>query len=65
MVTRPSGSLGGALYDGFTMLTQGLATASSAVGIDPAAFMEQFHVPLAFSLMPLGVGSMVLGQLGI
>lgn len=65
MVTRPSGSLGGALYDGFDMVMRGLATASSAVGIDPGAFMEQFHVPVAFSLMPWGVGSMVLDQIGI
>lgn len=65
MITRPSGSLGGALYDGFDMLQRGLATASSAVGIDPGAFMEQFHVPIAFSLMPLGAGSLILGQLGI
>lgn len=65
MVTRPSGSLGGMLWDGFEALQRGLATASSAVGIDPGAFMEQFHVPIAFSLMPLGVGSMLLDQAGI
>lgn len=65
MNTRPSGSLGGALYDAFDAIQAGLATASSAVGIDPAAFLEQFHVPIAFSLMPLGVGSLILGQLGI
>lgn len=65
MGTRPSGSLGGALYDGVNLLARGLATASSAVGIDPDAFMERFHVPIAFSLMPLGVGSMVLDQIGI
>lgn len=65
MVTRPSGSLGGALYDGFNMLMQGVTSASAAVGIDPDAFMEQFHVPIAFSLMPLGAGSMVLDQIGI
>lgn len=65
MNTRPSGSLGGVLYDAFGAIQSGLATASSTVGIDPAAFMEQFHVPIAFSLMPLGVGSLILGQLGI
>ncbi|HJC29899.1 MAG TPA: hypothetical protein H9759_10930 [Candidatus Dietzia intestinipullorum] len=65
MVTRPSGSLGGMLYDGFEMLQRGLGTASTAVGIDPGEFMEQFHVPIAFSLMPLGAGSMVLDQIGI
>lgn len=65
MVTRPSGSLGGALYDGFNMFMQGVSSASSAVGIDPNSFMEQFHVPVAFSLMPWGVGSMMLDQIGI
>lgn len=65
MVTRPSGSLGGMLYDGFAAIQRGLVTASSTVGIDPAEFMEQFHVPIAFSLMPLGAGSLVLEQTGI
>ncbi|OAV79566.1 hypothetical protein [Dietzia sp. 111N12-1] len=65
MVTRPDGSIGGALYDVFGMIQAGLATASSAVGIDPGAFMQQFYVPIAFSLMPLGAGSLILDQLGI
>src|SRR5699024_5226081 len=65
MVTRPSGSLGGMLYDGFEMLQRGLGTASTAVGIDPGEFMEQFHVPIAFSLVRLGAGSMVRDQIGI
>ncbi|AVM64612.1 hypothetical protein C3V38_09670 [Dietzia sp. oral taxon 368] len=46
-------------------IQSGLATASSAVGIDPAAFMEQFQVPIAFSLMSLGVDNLILRQLGI
>lgn len=65
MDIRPSGSLGGALHDGFNMLAQGLATASTAVGIDPVAFFDQFRVPIAFSLMPLGAGSLILDQIGI
>ncbi|MBS7548981.1 hypothetical protein [Dietzia massiliensis] len=46
-------------------IQSGLATASSAVGIDSAAFMEQFQVPIAFSLMSLGVDNLILRQLGI
>lgn len=46
-------------------MVAGLATASSAVGLDFATIQEQFPVPVSFSLMPLGAGSLFLEATGI